>query len=218
MFKKIYAQVQEYETTLTKQDFDSDPVKIQTEIDKIQKDFTPDKAIAVNITFENKKYTLDQFIKLLKQQKSDLEETKSIKKEYDSFLFHNIGGKNVDVSTEEGQDLIKRQLAAIEKQIQIQEETLAQIDNYVVTLLTGEMANLNIAHTNAKFVKIADRPTEEEVLKPVEEYFDDLYNNTPGSPNMGKLYTHPEKHRNELSTEASTEASTENSKPKFRKK
>jgi hypothetical protein len=214
MFKKIYAQVQEYETTLTKQDFDSDPLKIQTEIDKIQKDFTADKAIAVNITFENKKYTLDQFIKLLKQQKSDLEEKKSIKKEYDSFLFHNIGGKNVDVSTEEGQDQIKRQMAAIDKQIQIQEETLAQIDNYVVTLLTGEMANLNIAHTNSKFIKIADQPTEEEVLKPVEEYFNNLYDDTPGSPNMGKLYTHPEKHRNELSTEAQVG----NSKPKFKKK
>lgn len=212
MFKKVYAQVQDYKTTLTKQDFNSDEVKIQKEIDKLQKEFTPDRLIAVNTTFDNKKYTLDQFIKLLKQQKNDIAEKKSIKKEYDTFLFHNIGGKNVDVSTEEGQNQIQRELAAIEKQIQIQEETLAQIDNYVVSLLSGEISQLNIAHTNAKFIKIAETPSQEEVLEPVEDYFDKLYDDTPGSPNYGKLMTHPEKHRNELSTEAQT------SKPKFRKK
>lgn len=204
MFKKIYAQVLDYETTLTKQDFDSDPIKIQKEIDKIKTDFTIGEIIAKNITFENKKYTLDDFVKHLKQQKNDLEEKKSIKKEYDSFLFHNIGGKNVDVSTQEGKDQIKRELATIEKQIQIQEETLAQIDNYVINLLTGEMSQLNIAHTSAKFIKIAEISLQEEVLEPVEEYFDKLYDESEGSPNYGKIMTHPEKHRNELSTEAQT--------------
>jgi hypothetical protein len=67
---------------------------------------------------------------------------------------------------------------------------------------------------NAKFVKIAGQPSEEEVIEPVEEYFDNLYNDTPGSPNYGKLMTHPEKHRDELSTEAKVQTS----QPKFKKK
>lgn len=214
MFRKVFAQVDEYLTSLTKQDFDTDPIKIQKEIDKINRSYSPNELLSVNVKFDNKTYTLEKFLAFLKQQKFDIEEKKSIKKEYDSFLFHNIGGKNVDVSSEEGRNQIKREIAAIDKQIQIQEETLAQIDNFVVTALTGELGNLNIAHTNAKFVKKADQPSEEEILKPVEEYFDNLYEETPGSPNMGKLYTHPEKHRNQLSTEASSE----NTKPKFKKK
>lgn len=216
MFRKIISQVEilpEYTTTLTKSDL-TNIEKIEKEIKNIETKFPLHQQIATNVTFDNKQQTLDQFLKVLKQAKFDINETKDIKSGYDSFLFHNIGGKNVDVSTQEGQDQIKRELAAIEKQIQIQEETLAQIDDYVVSLLTGEVTQLNIAHTNAKFVKIADQPTEEEVLKPVEDYFNNLYQDTPGSPNMGKLYTHPEKHRNELSTEAQVG----NSKPKFKKK
>jgi hypothetical protein len=216
MFRKITSQIDtlpEYTTTLTKPDL-ANVAKVEEEIKNIELKFPLHQQIATNVTFDNKEQTLDQFLKVLKQAKFDANETKEIKSGYDSFLFHNIGGKNVDVSTQEGQDQIKRELAAIEKQIQIQEETLAQIDDYVVSLLTGEMSQLNIAHTNSKFVKIADRPTEEEVLEPVEEYFNNLYQDTPGSPNMGKLYTHPEKHRNQLSTEAQVG----NSKPKFKKK
>ena len=133
---------------------------------------------------------------------------------YDTSLFQNIGGKNVDISSDDAQEGLKRDIAALERQIQEREQTLAEIDNYVVTLLSGEMSQLNIAHTNAKFVKIADKPSEEEVLEPVEDYFDKLYDETPGSPNYGKLMTHPEKHRGELSTEAQVG----HSKPKFKKK
>ncbi len=216
MFRKVTSQIEiypEYTTKLTKADL-TNVSKIDKEIKDIEAKYPLHEQVSTKVTFDNKEQNIDEFLKLLKQAKFDAVETKDIKSGYDSFLFHNIGGKNVDVSTQEGQDQVKRELAAIEKQIQIQEETLAQIDNYVVSLLTGESATLNIAHTNAKFVKIADQPTKEEVLKPVEDYFNELYDDTPGSPNMGKLYTHPEKYRNELSTEASSQAS----KPKFRKK
>lgn len=217
MFRKVQSQIEmypEYITTLSKSDFDKNESKIDQEIKNIEKKYPLHQQAEVKVSFDNKEQNIEDFLKLLKQQKADLLEKKNISSLYDNSLFQNIGGKNVDVSTEEGRESLKREIAALEKQIQVREQTLAEIDNYVVTLLTGEMGQLNIAHTNAKFVKIADQPTEEEVLKPVEKYFDDLYNNTPGSPNMGKLYTHPEKHRNELSTEAQVG----NSKPKFKKK
>jgi primosomal protein N'' len=216
MFRKITSQVEmysEYTTRLTKADLANES-KVDQEIKNIENKFPAQQQIATNVTFDNKEQTLDEFLKVLKQAKSDISEKKDIQGMYDTSLFQNIGGKNVDVSTEEGRESLKREIAALEKQIQVREQTLAEIDNYVVTLLSGEMGQLNIAHTNAKFIKIADQPTEEEVLEPVEEYFDKLYDNTPGSPNMGKLMTHPEKHRNELSTEAQTQTS----KPKFIKK
>ena len=214
MFKLVQAQIETYTTKLSKPDFDTNVEKITAEIEKIEKDFQYFKRIAVNVKFDNKNYKLDKFLQLLKQQKEDLIEKKNVKQMYDTSLFHNIGGKNVDVSTSDSREGLKRDQAALAKQIQNLEEDLARIDLYVVSLLSGEDAKLSLQHTNAKFIKIADQPTEEEVLEPVEEYFDKLYDETAGSPNYGKLMTHPEKHRNELSTEASTQTS----KPKFKKK
>jgi hypothetical protein len=214
MFKLVQAQIETYTTKLSKPDFDTNVEKITAEIEKIEKDFQYFKRIAVNVKFDNKNYKLDKFLQLLKQQKEDLIEKKNVKQMYDTSLFHNIGGKNVDVSTSDSREGLKRDQAALAKQIQNLEEDLARIDLYVVSLLSGEDAKLSLQHTNAKFIKIADQPTEEEVLEPVEEYFDKLYDETPGSPNYGKLMTHPEKHRNELSIEASTQTS----KPKFKKK
>ena len=213
MFKIVQAQIEEYITKLTKADFDKNVDKITAEIKKIEKDFEPYQRLAVNVKFDNKSYKLEKFLQLLKQQKEDIIEKTNIRDVYDTSLFHNIGGKNVDVSTNESQEDLKRDQAALAKQIQNLEEDLAKIDLFVATLLNGELTDLNISHTNAKFVKTADKSSEEEVLEPVEEYFDKLYDDTPGSPNMGKLYTHPEKHRGELSTEASTQIS----KPKFKK-
>lgn len=213
MFKLVQAQIETYTTKLSKPDFDTNVEKITAEIEKIEKDFQYFKRIAINVKFDNKNYKLDKFLQLLKQQKEDLIEKKNVKQMYDTSLFHNIGGKNVDVSTSDSREGLKRDQAALAKQIQNLEEDLARIDLYVVSLLSGEDAKLSLQHTNAKFIKIADQPTEEEVLEPVEEYFDKLYNETPGSPNYGKLMTHPEKHRNELSIEASTQTS----KPKFKK-
>jgi hypothetical protein len=214
MFKLVQAQIETYTTKLSKPDFDTNVEKITAEIEKIEKDFQYFNRIAINVKFDNKNYKLDKFLQLLKQQKEDLIEKKNVKQMYDTSLFHNIGGKNVDVSTSDSREGLKRDQAALAKQIQNLEEDLARIDLYVVSLLSGEDAKLSLQHTNAKFIKIADQPTEEEVLEPVEEYFDKLYDETPGSPNYGKLMTHPEKHRNELSTEASTQTS----KPKFKKK
>jgi len=213
MFKLVQAQIETYTTKLSKPDFDTNVEKITAEIEKIEKDFQYFKRIAINVKFDNKNYKLDKFLQLLKQQKEDLIEKKNVKQMYDTSLFHNIGGKNVDVSTSDSREGLKRDQAALAKQIQNLEEDLARIDLYVVSLLSGEDAKLSLQHTNAKFIKIADQPTEEEVLEPVEEYFDKLYDETPGSPNYGKLMTHPEKHRNELSIEASTQTS----KPKFKK-
>ena len=204
MFRKVEAQIETYNTLLSKADLDTNEQKVKDEIAKVERTYTPDRRLAVDVKFDNKTMKLDKFLSLMKQQLSDISEKKNVREMYDTNLFHNIDGKNINVSTEDATEGLKRDIAALERQIQEREQTLAEIDNYVVTLLSGEMGQLNIAHTNAKFIKIAVQPTEEEVLEPVEEYFDKLYDESEGSPNYGKIMTHPEKHRNELSTEAKT--------------
>jgi hypothetical protein len=214
MFRKVEAQIETYNTLLSKADLDTNEQKVKDEIAKVERTYTPDRRLAVDVKFDNKTMKLDKFLSLMKQQLSDLSEKKNVREMYDTNLFHNIDGENIDVSTEDAREGLKRDIAALERQIQEREQTLAEIDNYVVTLLSGEMGQLNIAHTNSRFVKTADKPSKEEILDPVEDYYNELYDDTPGSPNYGKLMTHPEKHRNELSTEASTQTS----KPKFKKK
>jgi len=200
MFRKVIAQVDNYTTKLTKSDFDNDPVKLKKEIDDLEKKYTPDKRISVNVKFDNKNYTIDKFLKLIKQQIFDLNEKKGLKSTYDSFLFHDIGGKNMDVSTTDAQNSLKRDIAALEKQIQVREQTLAEIDNYVVSLLSGEMAQLNISHTNAKFIKVAKEDMQKEADEEIENYYNELYEGSEGSPDFGTALEHPEETRNELTT------------------
>lgn len=220
MFRKVQSQVEtypEYVTTLSKSDFEKNESKVDQEISNIEKKVPLHQQIAVKVNFDNKEQTVEEFLRLLKQQKQNFVEKKSIKKEYDNFLFHNIGGKNVDVSTEEGQNQIKREIAAIDKQIQIQEETLAQIDKYVVDLLSGDLSTLNIAHTNAKFIKTAEDDMVKQADEEIEDYYNNLYQKTKGSPNFGTALEHYEENRNKLTEDIETHANV-NSKPKFKKK
>ena len=217
MFKKVIAQIETYTPKLTKAEFDSNEAKIQKEISEIEKNYPTYKQISVDVTFNGKKQTLDKFLKLLKQKLFDLKEIKDVKSAYDTPLFQNIGGKNVDVSTDDAQEELKREVAALEKQIQVREQTLAEIDNYVVTLLTGEMGQLNISHTNAKFVKIANDDMNKMADEEIEEYYNDLYEDTPGNPPYGTALEHYEENRNKL-TEDIKKHSSSKPEPKFKKK
>ncbi len=200
MFRKITSQIDiypEYTTKLTKADLANES-KIDQEIRNIEAKFPSNQQIATNVTFDNKEQSLDEFIKVLKQAKFNIKEQKDVKSLYDTSLFQNIGGENVDVSTEEGRESLKRQIAALEKQIQVREQTLAEIDNYVVSLLSGEMAQLNIAHTNSKFVKIAKDDLVKEADEVIEDYYNELYEDSEGSPDFGTALEHPEETRNQL--------------------
>ena len=45
---------------------------------------------------------------------------------------------------------------------------------------------------------------DKEADKVIEEYYDDLYEDSEGSPNYGKILNHPEKYHHTLTTDAST--------------
>lgn len=201
LFKKVTAQIEKYTSKLTKNDFEKDAFKVEKEIKDIEKNYTLDKRLSVEAIFDNKKYKLFEFLKLLKQKLSELKEIKDVKGTYDSFLFHDIGGKNMDVSTYDSRESLKRDIKALERQIISAEQSLANIDNYVVSLLTGESAKLNLfAHTYAKFVKTANDDMQKEADEEIEDYYNDLYQDSEGSPDYGTALEHPEETKNQLTT------------------
>jgi prefoldin subunit 5 len=199
MFKKVLAQTEIYTPKLTKADFDKNESKVQQEITQIEKKYPTYKQIAVDVTFDGKRQKLDKFLKLLKIKLSDLNEIKNVRGAYDTPLFGNIGGKNVEVSTVDAQESLKREVASLEKQIQLREQALAELDDYVVSLLVGESATLN-AHTSAKFIKIAEDDMVKEADEEIEDYYNSLYDDSEGSPDFGTALEHPKETRNELTT------------------
>jgi hypothetical protein len=94
---------------------------------------------------------------------------------------------------------LKREVASLEKQIQLREQALAELDDYVVSLLVGESATLN-AHTSAKFIKIAEDDMVKEADEEIEDYYNSLYDDSEGSPDFGTALEHPKETRNELTT------------------
>jgi adenylate cyclase len=187
--------------------------KIEKELAEINVQYPTDaEAKTKNVKFDGRTLSVFAFGQMLEDSVDKVADNK-VQDMYNSSLF---GGINyLDADPEIAQEQLQKDLASLERQIVERENNLIDIDTYMMQLVTGkEGAQLNISHTNAKFVKIADQPSEEEVLEPVKDYFNKLYQDTPGSPDMGDLYTHPEKHRNELSTEAEIKSD----KPKFKKK
>jgi len=187
--------------------------KIEKELAEISVQYPTDaEAKTKNVKFDGRTLTVFAFGQMLEDSVDKVADNK-VQDMYNSSLF---GGINyLDADPEIAQEQLQKDLASLERQIVERENNLIDIDTYMMQLVTGkEGAQLNISHTNAKFIKIADQPLEEEILEPVKDYFNKLYQDTPGSPDMGDLYTHPEKHRNELSTEAEVKSD----KPKFKKK
>ena len=212
MFTKISAP--NYNPTFVKNTSDLQDVdKIEKELAKIDLMYPTDAQAKSNyVIFNGSRITVFDYGTKL-QEAVDKNKDKEVREMYNSTVFDGINYLHAD--PEIAQQQLQKDLASLERQMVERENNLIDIDSYMMQLVTGkEGAQLNLSHTNAKFIKVADQPTEEEVLEPVKDYFNKLYQDTPGSPDMGDLYTHPEKHRNELSTEAQVKSD----KPKFKKK
>ena len=212
MFTKISAP--NYNPTFVKNISDLQDIdKIEKELAKIDSMYPTDTQAKSNyVVFNGSRITVFDFGTKL-QEAVDKNKDKEVREMYNSTVFDGINYLHAD--PEIAQQQFQKDLASLERQMVERENNLIDIDTYMMQLVTGkEGAQLNLSHTNAKFIKIADQPSEEEVLEPVKNYFNKLYQDTPGSPDMGDLYTHPEKHRNELSTEAQVKSD----KPKFKKK
>jgi hypothetical protein len=205
-------------TILTQEMLDNNPYAIEVELERLQKIIPSNQKTILNT--KNEETDISRYKSKLKDQSQNLKSKLEYQDLETSASIMGSSGRILDVKPSENlsESTGRRDLESLERLIRARQENIADIQSYIFGLVTGvEQFSAfapNIAHSNAKFIKLADQPLEEEVLEPVEEYFDNLYNDTPGSPNYGKLMTHPDKHRNQLSTEAQSQTS----QPKFKKK
>jgi len=172
---------------LSAEDFKYNNGKILKELDKLK---NPNNASKIIRGFDGKNYTVEDYIKTLKNQ---------------AFQVSKIGPKveatpgieleDIPQSEESKQTFLEQEMASLQTAILEAESNVEVIDTYILGLLTGKDFTEFKLGNNMKFVKIAkdeklDKFRKEEILKPVEDYFNELLDDSFGSPNYGTDMTH----------------------------
>jgi hypothetical protein len=103
--------------------------------------------------------------------------------------------QDIPESEESKQTFLEQEMASLQTSILEAESNVELIDSYILGLLTGKDFTEFKLGSNMKFVKIAkdenlDKFRKEEILKPVEDYFNELLDDSFGSPNYGTDMTH----------------------------
>jgi hypothetical protein len=198
MFIKISAPL--YMQSFVKNNTDLEDVdKIEKELAKIDLMFPTDtQAKATNTSFNGRTITVFAFGQILEDQIDKLK-NKDIQEVYKSTLFDGINYLKAD--PEIAQQQLQKDLASLERQMVERENNLIDIDTYMMQLVTGkEGATLNLSHTNAKFIKIAEDDMVKQSDEEIEDYYNELFEDSVGSPDFGTALEHPEETRNELTT------------------
>ena len=168
-------------------DFKYNNGKILKELDKL-KNQSPSAVIR---GYDGKNYKVEDYMKTLQNQ---------------AFQVSKIGPKveatpgieleDIPQSEESKQTFLEQEMASLQSSILDAENNVELIDTYILGLLTGkDFTEFKMANNNNKFVKVAkddklEKFRKQEVLDPVEEYYNELFDDTPGSPNYGTEMTH----------------------------
>jgi len=190
-------------TFLTPNDLKSDKSLVEAEIERVKKIIPTSQKTIID---ENGR-SIDKalFLQKIGQAVKSIEQQDSFSEFAKSELVSGTGltsDYKIGEIPEQSDAENKRELAALEKLIRERQQNIAEIDTYILSLLLGKP--FQKFNSSTKFVKVAETPSEEEVLEPVEEYYDELYDDSEGSPNYGKILTHPEKYHHTLTTDASS--------------
>lgn len=171
---------------LSPNDFKFNNGKILKELDKL-KNKNPSAVIR---GYDSKNYKVEDYMKTLQNQ---------------AFRVSKIGPKveatpgieleDIPQSEESKQTFLEQEMASLQSQILQSESNVEIIDTYILGLLTGKDFTEFKLGNNNKFIKVAkdeklEKFRKEEVLDPVEEYYNELFDKTPGSPNYGTDMTH----------------------------
>jgi len=191
-------------TMLDQRLFDYNKFAVDAEIERLTK--APREQTEI-LDWDNKKVKLKDFIQKLKKQAGLLSDKPIFSGEYAEFLNSTIAsGMGTTMQLSPSQEAYEwqgpRELAALERLIRARKENIEDLDSYIFDLVTGgEFTPFMTvpAHTNAKFVKLAEDIIK-EADEEIENYYNDLYDESEGSPNFGTALEHPIETRNELST------------------
>ena len=195
--KQVFSQVNSsnlnkpsVKTTLVEKDF-SDSKKLKQEIKNVEKNISEDIK-----TFESR------LNKKIKSNEYGLSRQKELKNLQNTDLFKSLDMQD-DVLTfdsETDDEDLKRQLAAVIDLIRETKKNIAALDKFWLSALTNK--GLNLANNKSKFIKTAD-DMDNEADKVTKKYYNELYDDSEGSPNYGDILEHPEDYHHTLTTEAS---------------
>jgi len=162
-------------------DFKYNNGKILKELDKL-KNQNPSAVIR---GYDGNNYKVEDYKKTLQNQ---------------AFQVSKIGPKveatpgieleDIPQSEESKQTFLEQEIASLQTQILEAENNIELIDTYVLGLLSGKDFTRFEGASKDMFIKVAeDKKIEKfrkkEVLEPVEKYFNELFDETPGSPDYG---------------------------------
>ena len=172
---------------LSRDDFKYNNGKILKELDKL-KNKNPSSVIQ---GYDGNNYKVEDYMKTLQNQ---------------AFQVSKIGPKaesapgielqDIPASEESKQTFLEQEMASLQGNILEAENNVEVIDTYILGLLTGkDFTEFKMANNNTKFIKVAkdeklNKFRKQEVLEPVEKYYNELFDDTPGSPDYGTEMTH----------------------------
>jgi hypothetical protein len=208
--KQVFSQVDSnslnkpsVKTTLVEKDF-SDPKKLKQEIKNVEKLISNGETKIINEKniSEDIKAFESRLNKKIKSNEYSLSRQKELKNLQNTDLFKSLDMQD-DVLTfdsETDDEDLKRQLAAVIDLIRETKKNIAALDKFWLSALTNK--GLNLAKNKSKFIKTAD-DMDKEADKVTRKYYNDLYDDSEGSPNYGDILEHPEDYHHTLTTEAS---------------
>ena len=171
------------------------------EIERLEKNLPRDQKNIID--FSRRSVSVSQYKSTLKNQLRELQN----KQEYGDLEASSIvaGSTGQALGVSPGPDASewkgRKDLESLARLIRQREENIADLEGYIFGLVTGvEQFTAfapNIAHSNAKFVK-----TSEELVKEadevIEDYYNELYEDSEDSPEYGTALEHPKETRDIL--------------------
>ena len=190
-------------TFLTPQDVKSDKELVAAEVDRL-KNIIPTGQ--TSIVDENGR-TVDKalFLQRMNGALKSLEQQQSFSDVLGSELVSGSGltsDYKIGEIPEQTDAENKRELASLLRLIRERQENLAEIDGYLLRLLMGKPFQAFTATSKNKFVKVAD-DMDKQADQVTKKYYNDLYEDSEGSPNYGDILENPEDYHHTLTTKAS---------------
>jgi hypothetical protein len=178
-------------TQIDANDFKFNTGKLLVEINRL-KSVAQRNPLAIVAGHDGKNYKIEDYIGWLQGQALPTSSIGPAVEEAPGIELESIPTSRESLEAEPEQ-----MIASLQGQILDAEYNVELIDKYILGLLTGKDFTefTSMASNNNKFVKVAkdeklEKFRKQEVLDPVEEYYNDLFDDTPGSPNYGTDMTH----------------------------